>query len=58
MEDKQTKIPFKKLFLSVFLARILSFVALITLISFIIGIILLFDAEETDIKKIQFYMFS
>jgi protease-4 len=51
MEDKQTKIPFKKLFLSVFLARILSFVALITLISFIIGIILLFDAEETDIKK-------
>ena len=51
MEDKQTKIPFKKLFLSVFLARILSFVALITLIGFIIGIILLFDAEETDIKK-------
>ena len=51
MEDKQTKIPFKKLFLSVFLARILSFVALITLIGFIIGIILLFDSEETNIKK-------
>ena len=51
MEDKQTKIPFKKLFLSVFLARILSFVALITLIGFIIGIIFLFDSEETNIKK-------
>lgn len=51
MEDKQTKIPFKKLFLSVFLARILSFVALISLIGFIVGIILLFDTEETNIKK-------
>ena len=51
MEDKQTKIPFKKIFLSVFLARILSFVALITLIGFIIGIIFLFDSEETNIKK-------
>jgi protease-4 len=50
MEDQQTKIPFKKLFFSVFLARILSFMALVTVVGIIVGIVFLFDSNEPEVK--------
>lgn len=50
MEDQQTKMPFKKLFFSVFLARILSFMALVTVVGIIVGIVFLFDSNEPEVK--------
>ncbi|MDG1350203.1 MAG: signal peptide peptidase SppA [Crocinitomicaceae bacterium] len=50
MEDQQTNMPFKKLFFSVFLARILSFIALVTVLGIIVGIVFLFDSNEPEVK--------
>lgn len=50
MEDQQTKMPFKKLFFSVFLARILSFISLVTVVGIIVGIVFLFDSDESEVK--------
>lgn len=50
MEDQQTNMPFKKLFFSVFLARILSFMALVTVVGIIVGIVFLFDSNEPEVK--------